>query len=231
MHTSPKVTCLPRMAGDHYEDDFHDEPLEVVEEMGGDAEDGTLRLARQQAEARCVTSPRMMNPWTTVAADEPMVAALCAGRVRTRTRTRGDSRSSRALTSCRSQARTTHCLATGSTRCLATGSSCPPAAWPLPLLRCRLCSRACHWQGQRAPPPEPPVDTPRRPAQEAIGSAATNLGAVRHAALRERCSQLLGDLFPPVYQYLRGARGAPSLHGTPHGTPTLGVQQVGLLHS
>jgi hypothetical protein len=31
-------------------------------------------------------------------------------------------------------------------------------------------------------------------------------GAVRHAALKERCRQLLGDVFEPVYQYLRGAR-------------------------
>lgn len=33
-----------------------------------------------------------------------------------------------------------------------------------------------------------------------------NLGAVRHAALQERCRQVLGELFPTVYEYLRDAR-------------------------
>ena len=32
--------------------------------------------------------------------------------------------------------------------------------------------------------------------------------ATRHGALRERCQDVLGDLFPPVYQYLSGARQA-----------------------
>lgn len=32
------------------------------------------------------------------------------------------------------------------------------------------------------------------------------LGAVRRAALQERCRQLLGESFPPVYEYLKRAR-------------------------
>ena len=39
-------------------------------------------------------------------------------------------------------------------------------------------------------------------------AAPTTLGAVRHAALQERCRQALGDLFPPVYEYLSGARAS-----------------------
>ncbi len=34
----------------------------------------------------------------------------------------------------------------------------------------------------------------------------TSMGGMRHAALQERCRQALGDLFIPVYSYLRAAR-------------------------
>ena len=34
----------------------------------------------------------------------------------------------------------------------------------------------------------------------------SNLGAVRHAALMERCRQVLGAQFLPVYEYLKAAR-------------------------
>ena len=46
----------------------------------------------------------------------------------------------------------------------------------------------------------------------ALGTAAaqarTALSSVRIAALQERCRQALGELFPPVYSYLRQARGS-----------------------
>jgi len=38
------------------------------------------------------------------------------------------------------------------------------------------------------------------------GTALQAFGGMRHAALQERCRQALGDLFPPVYAYLRQAR-------------------------
>ena len=38
------------------------------------------------------------------------------------------------------------------------------------------------------------------------GGGPRSLGNMRHAALQEKCRQLLGEAFPPVYDYLRTAR-------------------------
>ena len=45
------------------------------------------------------------------------------------------------------------------------------------------------------------IAPPLRTEQQALGHARG-----RQAALRERCHQALGDLFPPVYGYLKQAR-------------------------
>ena len=59
-----------------------------------------------------------------------------------------------------------------------------------------------------APPVEvpPPRGSSASPARPVASQPQPNLSAVRQQALHERCRQALGDLFPPVYEYLRQAR-------------------------
>lgn len=140
-----------------YDDDFEEE--EVVEEEGMDEAsdpelDGTLKLARQQAEARSRAHAEAHQSRLLALAREhyngpqpptPQHAAATAG---------------------------------GGAAAGHGASAAPPP------------SGAQQAQPLSQPAPQPPP----------------NLKSVRHAALQERCRQALGDLFPPVYSYLREAR-------------------------
>ena len=119
----------------YYDDDFEEEDFDgFVEEDLGEIDDGTLKLAKQQAEAR-----------SSAHADAHQQRLLALARE--------------------------HFDSGAAPQTPTSGAT--PLSQPLPAA------------GQ---PPRP------------------GLGAVRHAALQERCRQALGDLFPAVHQYLSEAR-------------------------
>ena len=128
---------------EQYEDDFEEE---VVDEVGDGHDDGTLQLARQQAEARTLAHAD---------AHQKRLAALAYAH-------------------------------------LAQPDPAPDSAR-------RVDAAASERAGKQAAGPAQP------------SGPNNNLGAVRHAALQERCRQALGELFLPVYEYLRVARDPSAL--------------------
>jgi hypothetical protein len=157
---------------EHYEDDFEDE-YEVEEELSNDQDDGTLKLARQQAEARSrahadahqqrllVLAREHFNaPAPTYVAPQPSTLSATGGS------SIGGSAQSRGV------------------------------AHPSQLSCAEMSISDRGGSGGGAFLPASAAQQPPKPS----------LGAVRHAALQERCRQALGDLFPSVYSYLSRAR-------------------------